>query len=76
MGDLSGLYSIAGVDQLSSQLKTYADKLPIDGYRVSLLSGKGFEVATHSTELESIEHTQDQECHIKVFKDNKLPTYS
>ena len=50
----------------------FADGLQLDGYQISVYRSQGFDISTTGLELESIEHTNDCECNIKVFKDQKI----
>ena len=50
----------------------FAKGLQLDGYQISVYRSQGFDISTTGLELESIEHTNDCECNIKVFKDGKL----
>jgi PmbA protein len=55
-----------------SKLKDISDSCAVDGYQISVLKSRGFEVSASKLELESIEHTNDVQCHIKVYKDGRV----
>ena len=70
VGDGSNVLKFSKLELLS--LVDAAKSLKLDGYQISVLRSKGFDVTTCGVELESIEHINDCECQIKVFKAGKV----